>query len=191
LNHPIRWVRIVGVVVAIDDFYGRRVYTVDDSTGQCIECALAVPKTSGNKIIGRDNGQGKDPSRNNDSTKTTVDDQIKRDLGPAASKTPGFPYSDIDVGMVLDVKGSVKSFRGQKQIKVQKLTRVLSTSQEVLFWDKIRDFHHDTLSHPWILNDREVRRCRKLQLREGVETERKKRKTARETEEAKKNHSKR
>ncbi|KAK6846164.1 hypothetical protein PG987_001352, partial [Apiospora arundinis] len=37
LNHPISWVRIVGVVVAIDSFYSRRIYTIDDSSGACIE----------------------------------------------------------------------------------------------------------------------------------------------------------
>ncbi|RDA93880.1 hypothetical protein CP533_4515 [Ophiocordyceps camponoti-saundersi (nom. inval.)] len=36
-NLPIRWVRVVGVVVAVDDFASRRVYTVDDSSGACIE----------------------------------------------------------------------------------------------------------------------------------------------------------
>jgi len=139
-------------------------------------------------MIGRDNGQDKDPGRHTDSTKTAIDGQIGKDLDPTASETPAFPYSDIDVGMVLDVKGSIKTFRGQKQIKIQKLKRVLSTNQEVLFWHKIRDFHHDTLSHPWILKDREVRRCRKLQQIEAVENERKKkkRKKAREIEEAKK-----
>ncbi|KAK8044605.1 hypothetical protein PG993_004629 [Apiospora rasikravindrae] len=42
LNHPIHWVRIVGVVVAIDSFYSRRIYTIDDSSGACIECCTGL-----------------------------------------------------------------------------------------------------------------------------------------------------
>lgn len=85
--------------------------------------------------------------------------------------------ADVDIGMVLDVKGSVKEFRGQKQIKIQRARQILSTTQEVLFWDKIRDFRRDILSRPWVLKDREVRRCRRLQQTEVSELEdRKKRK---------------
>lgn len=46
-NLPIRWVRVVGVVVAIDDFDGRRVYTVDDSSGACIEALMMLQPPQG------------------------------------------------------------------------------------------------------------------------------------------------
>ncbi|KAI1436226.1 hypothetical protein GGR50DRAFT_693412 [Xylaria sp. CBS 124048] len=155
LNHPIRWVRITGVVVAIDDYYGHRVYTVDDSSGKCIECALAIPNATDNKTNPRD------------STHVAVT------VATPTAAMPSIP-TDIDVGTTVDVKGSVKLFRGQRQIKIQKVTRVLSTNQEVLFWNKIRDFHRDVLSEPWVLQDREVRRCRKLQQVEAAELEEKK-----------------
>ncbi|KAI0395489.1 hypothetical protein F5Y17DRAFT_456888 [Xylariaceae sp. FL0594] len=184
LNHPIRWVRIVGVIVAIDDFYGVRVYTVDDGTGQCVECVLSVAKTSGININGHSNGDSKDTSGHADPTKPTDNGQ---GVGPEASKAPAPPPSDIDVGMVVDVKGSIRLFRDEKQIKIQNFKRVLSTNAEVLFWDKIRAFRHDTLSHPWILSSREVRKCLKLQQMDAPEMERrktKKRKKTREPEEA-------
>ncbi|KAI0459037.1 hypothetical protein F5B21DRAFT_337525 [Xylaria acuta] len=163
LNHPIKWVRITGVVVAVDEYYGRRVYTIDDSTGQCIECTITTPIVTGNKINHRDGDQGK-----------KVEPQIARTKVAAETRTT----DDIDVGMVLDVKGYLKLFRGQKQINIHKATRVLSTNQEVLFWDKIRDFRRDVLSQPWALKDKEVRRCRKLQQVEATELEKKKRKRA-------------
>ncbi|RWA12334.1 hypothetical protein EKO27_g2786 [Xylaria grammica] len=160
LNHPIQWVRIMGVVVAIDHYYGHRVYTVDDSTGQCIECTLAVPNANNEKINHGD-------SRQVQTTKPSI-----VPANTTASTVP--PPLDIDVGMVLDVKGSVKVFRGQRQIKIQKVTQVPSTNQEVGFWDKARDFRRDVLSQPWILKDKEVRRCRKLQQVEapGLEEKR-------------------
>ncbi|KAI1644175.1 uncharacterized protein F4817DRAFT_347480 [Daldinia loculata] len=145
LNHPIRWVRIVGVVVAIDEFYGRRIYTVDDSTGACIECGISVPKP--------------------------VDSRYRN----AAEDPAPDPYPEIDVGMVVEVKGSTIVFREQKQIKVQKLQRVGSTNQEVQFWDKILNFRKDVLSKPWVLDKKEVRRCKKQYMADVDSKERKKR----------------
>ncbi|KAI0169001.1 hypothetical protein GGR52DRAFT_553208 [Hypoxylon sp. FL1284] len=154
LNHPIRWVRVVGVVVAIDEYYGRRIYTVDDSSGKCVECSLDVPKPA-------------DSTRRNG---------LIGDATPA-EPVKDAPYSDIDVGMVIDVKGSTKLFRGQKQIHIQKLQRIRSTNQEVQFWNKIRDFRRDVLSQPWTLGKREVRQCKKQYLADvDVDEERKKRK---------------
>lgn len=145
--------RIVGVVVAIDEYYGRRIYTVDDSTGECIECSLEIPKQT-------------DSGRQND-----VDNETTT---ATAAATPN-AQSKIDVGMVIEVKGSTKIFRDQKQIKVQKLQRIRATSQEVEFWNKIRDFRNDVVSRPWVLEKKEVRRCKK-QYMADVDAEEKKRK---------------
>ncbi|KAI1455012.1 hypothetical protein F4805DRAFT_291278 [Annulohypoxylon moriforme] len=155
LNHPIRWVRVVGVVVAIDEFYGHRVYTIDDSTGECIDCSIKIPK----------------PVENN------PQDCISPETN-AATPAPD-PYSDIDVGMVVEAKGSTKIFRDQKQVKIQKLQRVRSTNQEVQFWNKIREFRREVLSRPWVLERKEVRRCKK-QYTADVDAEERKKKKKRE-----------
>ncbi|KAI3392853.1 hypothetical protein diail_5059 [Diaporthe ilicicola] len=62
-NLPVRWVRIAGIVVAVDEFPHRRVYTVDDSDGSCIECVAALPK-----------------SESNDLTKTTTTTTVPKDV---------------------------------------------------------------------------------------------------------------
>ncbi|KAI0813137.1 hypothetical protein GGR55DRAFT_599098 [Xylaria sp. FL0064] len=165
LNHPIQWVRIVGVVVAIDHYYGHEVYTIDDSTGQCIECTLPVPNPKSDKMNNRHiNQAGTAENSSKAANLANTVEAITADNVPA----PLIP-KDIDIGTVLDVKGSVKLFRGQRQIKIQKAKRVLSTTQEALFWDKTRDFRRDTLSQPWILKDKEVRRCRRMQQAEEHE----------------------
>ncbi|KAI1078098.1 hypothetical protein F5B20DRAFT_242426 [Whalleya microplaca] len=166
LNHPIRWVRVVGVVVAIDEYYGRRIYTVDDSTGECIECSLDTPKPVD---AGCHDSAGKAAAT--DATSTTSTDDTKGTAPEVAS--------DIDVGMVVEVRGSLKLFREQKQIKIQKLQQVRSTNQEVQFWDKIRDFRTSILSRPWILGEKEVRRC-KRQYNADVDAEEKRKKKERE-----------
>lgn len=116
------------MVVAVDEFPHRRIYTVDDSDGLCIECIADVPK-----------------SDSYDSAKAT---------------TANIP-KDVDVGTVVDVKGGLALFRGNKQIKIEKMTVLRSTDEEVVLWEKARQFRGDVLDKPWNLTDRQVRRCRK------------------------------
>ncbi|KAI0120475.1 hypothetical protein F4776DRAFT_632674 [Hypoxylon sp. NC0597] len=156
-NHPIRWVRIVGVVVAIEEWYGNRVYTVDDSSGECIECCKYAPKPVDSR---HQDGEAGEPTA----------------ITPAP--TPD-PLLDIDVGMTVEVKGSTSTYRGQKRIKIQKLERIRSTNQEVQFWNKIRDFRREVLSRPWVLEKREVRRCKKQHMAD-VDAEEKKKKRRKE-----------
>ncbi|KAI0872134.1 hypothetical protein GGS24DRAFT_491694 [Hypoxylon argillaceum] len=169
LNYPIQWVRIIGVVVAIDDYHGHRVYTIDDSTGQCIECTLAIPTTKNDTILHR---KAIESRATNQQIASAADTTKARTKDPTT--TIPFP-ADADVGTVLDIKGTVKLFRGQKQIGIQKATQVWSTNDEVLFWNKARDFRRDVLGQPWVLKDKEVRMCRRLQQAEAIEPEVKKR----------------
>jgi hypothetical protein len=137
LNHPIRWVRIIGVVVAIDTYYGRRIYTVDDSTGLCIECSVNIP-----------------------TPKDSSDQKAAAQKESVDASAPAL-YPDIDVGMVVDVKGSLNLFREQKQIKIGKMQHVRSTNQEVQFWNKIKVFRVDVLNQPWVLERKVLRRLEK------------------------------
>lgn len=117
------------MVVAVDEFPHRRIYTVDDSDGFCIECVADTPKVDSH-----------DPSR--------------------VTAAPTVP-KDVDVGTVVDVKGGLALFRGNKQIKIEKMTVLRSTDEEVVLWEKARQFRGDVLDKPWKLTDREIRRCRK------------------------------
>lgn len=136
LNHPIQWVRIAGIVVAVDEYPGRRIYTIDDSSGVCIECMVEVPKPQ-------------DPIN-----ATVVTEKTKPIVSP-----------DVDVGTVVELKGGLTTFRGNKQIKILRATVLRATEQEMNFWDKAREFRADVLEKPWKLTDREIRRCRKEEER--------------------------
>lgn len=142
LNHPVRWVRITGMVVAVDEFPARRIYTVDDSSGSCIECIVAVPKPD---------------SKVSPSTE---------EQPAAAADTPHVP-DEVDVGTVVDIKGGLGLFRGNKQIRIEKATVVRSTGQEVAYWEKVEAFRREVLDRPWRLTDKMVRRCRKEAERNG------------------------
>lgn len=141
-NLPVKWVRVVGVVVAIDEYAGRRIYTVDDSSGACIECMILL-SAAGNA--------GKE----------------------SAAQSPA-PYEGIDVGSVVDVKGGLSTFREEKQITIEKMLALRSTEQEVALWEKRSRFRKDVLETPWILRNRDIRRCRKEAERSEEEAARKK-----------------
>ncbi|KAK3941593.1 hypothetical protein QBC46DRAFT_97370 [Diplogelasinospora grovesii] len=140
INHPVKWVRIAGVVVAVDEWATHRVYTVDDSSGATIECVVWIPSQPAAAF-----GQA-----------TVVD--LKG--GQQDGKLPVID-SDLDVGHIIDVKGMVMVFRGTKQIKAEKIVHLRSTEQEVQFWEKIVQLRSDVLSKPWVLDKREVRKCRR------------------------------
>lgn len=143
--------RVVGVVVAVDEYSGRRVYTVDDSSGTCIECmiTLTLPTKDGAK----------------------VGDPVKADA--AAPPLPP-TYEDIDVGSIVDVKGSLSTFRDEKQITIEKMVALRSTQQEVALWEKRAKFRNDVLERPWVLREKDIRRCRKEAERTEDEASRKK-----------------
>ncbi|ROW01291.1 hypothetical protein VMCG_05838 [Cytospora schulzeri] len=147
LNHPVRWVRITGMVVAVDEFGTRRNYTVDDSSGVCIECVVDVPKS--------------DPS-------ITLGSKEQ----PAATGKPRVP-DEVDVGTLVDIRGGLALFRGSKQVKIEKATIIRSTEQELVYWEKVQAFRREVLDRPWELTDKESSMIsspsRLDRLSEGVE----------------------
>jgi hypothetical protein len=166
LNHPIKWVQVAGVVVAIDEFYGKRSYTIDDSSGATIECLVNIPKQNANLaaisetaaggtlLQGRDK-HGKGTKAASAESSTTLE-EVKVVID-----------NDIDVGDILLVKGNVTVFRENKQIRVYRISHLRSTDEEVQFWQKLTDFYDVVLSKPWLLSDKELRRCRRAATRSG------------------------
>ena len=167
-NLPIRWVRVTGVVVAVEEFSGRIIYTIDDSSGQCIEAVRAT------KLLVKD-GTANLPAK--DAKDATVE--------PAKEKLSSRPF---DVGDVVDVKGNLSIFRDETQINVEKMVTVKSTSQELLLWEKRAIFRRNVLAKPWHLNRHEVQRCRKEAQALEKEQERKNKRARERTERAVRRH---
>ncbi|KAF4447005.1 Protein stn1 [Fusarium austroafricanum] len=163
-NLPIKWVRIVGLVVAIDEFTGRRVYTVDDSSGACIECTVAIPIS-----VGGDGGA------------FTEDAALKKKTDTDPPSAPD-PFPNIDVGCIVDVKGGLSTFREERQLTIEKMVVVRSTAQEVTLWEKRVRFQSEVLAKPWILRKSEIRRCRQEAERSEEEAQRKRRRIKAMTE---------
>jgi hypothetical protein len=169
-------VRVTGVIVAVDEYPGKNVYTVDDSSGMCVECvcvaptpapkelALGVPKhldqivalnkatASASEIkmaAGKDEGKGKGGEK----TAPSVQEPI-------------VPWAEMDVGTVVKVKGRIGDFWKQKQVEVVKVEVLKSTDQEVKCWNEVMDFRRDVLGSLWVVTKEEEEKCRRIRERE-------------------------
>ncbi|KAM0331558.1 hypothetical protein ACHAQA_003236 [Verticillium albo-atrum] len=140
-NLPIKWIRLVGIVVAIDDYASRRIFTIDDSSGACIECNVTV-KVEPAPL----------PTYGDAGTLAFAPRRLEFQL-------PG--CEDIDVGSVVDIKGSVAVFREEKTVNIQKVKVLRSTAQEVALWERRAEFKRDVLGQPWVVGEKQLRRCRR------------------------------
>jgi hypothetical protein len=146
---------LTGVVVAVDEFPGRIVLTVDDSSGVNIEATCAAPPKPEDLSI--------DPvERANAIAKrvAALSDGEKR-ISP-----DGPNLTNIDVGCVVKIKGGVSIFRGQKQINLKSITILGDTNAEVKCWNEAVAFKSNILSQPWVVTPGEETDCRRQADRE-------------------------
>ena len=116
LNHPIKWVRLVGVIVAYEESRYRWIIIIDDSSGATIEVTCprhptsddtGPPVITGNAI--GENGSSRGSSIGTTITGNTID------------------MSGIDLGSVVKVKGGIGEFRGEKQITLERISMNIYT----------------------------------------------------------------
>jgi hypothetical protein len=182
-NHPIKWVRVTGVIVAIDDFSTRRIYTLDDGSGGVVECVCPGPPNPnsyqnasvaqlGNGRIAAMKGNESRLERKGQSAEDKGKDKVE-EAQPSVKK-PQISYSDIDTGTILKVKGKPGVFRDVNQVEIIKAEIMRSTEQEVKCWAEVLAFRQQILDVPWALSQEEVERSRRKALKDG-DRERKKR----------------
>lgn len=147
LNHPIRYVRLVGVVVAIDDINAKyTVLTVDDGSGATIEVKITR--------LGRDVYNPVESPSN-----TTIDnlDVISR-LGVFEVTVD---HRMLDVGTVIKAKCTISEFRGSKQFELKRIWIVNSKNEEAQAWADTAAFKKDVLAEPWHLSSVEYKKIKK------------------------------
>jgi hypothetical protein len=162
-NHPIKWVRLTGIIVAIDEFSTRRVFTVDDSSGMCIECTCPAPPPLVSTLPAH-LGQGTAPNPIPLSSALAVQNRKSAQVEQGSTPTvvaPSIPWQDIDVGTVVKVKGRPGSFRGVKQVDIIKVEALRSTEQEVRCWNEALAFRKEVLRNPWVVSREAEEKCRK------------------------------
>lgn len=182
-NHPVKWVRLTGVVVAIDEFAERRIITLDDSSGMCVECVCSCPSSSPpdskssfvaahlNQTGSTSSKAGKEALDNRHASgKMQGGSGMENDgnrTQPSIQK-PQIPWSSLHVGSVLKVKGQVGKWRDMKQLEVIKIEVMMSTEQEVRCWEEMLKFRREVLSVPWVVSGEEERECRRAKQMENM-----------------------
>lgn len=180
-NHPVKWVRVTGVIVAVDEYPGRNVYTVDDSSGMLVECVCVAPAPAPKmEMIGVPRHLDQVAAISRDATISAL--EMKKDAGSgkreaenkgkAGEKTqpsvqePIVPWAEMDVGVVVKVKGRVSEFREQNQVEVVKVEVLRCTDEEVRCWNEVIDFRRDVLGKVWVVSKEQEERCRRVRERE-------------------------
>lgn len=182
-NHPIKWVRVTGVIVAIDCWGNapnfKNIYTLDDSSGSCIECSAPAPspafsaaKNTFTTQIQSDELKIKNSGETNFKPNRTFNQQQLEEhhrtscqsgqasLGPSVFN-PIVPWDRVHVGSVVKIKGKVDIWWDQKRIEIVKLEILRCTDMEVRCWNEVIRFKQDILNKPWVLTQKQESRCRK------------------------------
>ncbi|KAK3675864.1 hypothetical protein LTR78_004056 [Recurvomyces mirabilis] len=157
-NNPIQFVRVVGLLVDLEQRGRYTILSIDDSSGACVDV----------KIERRHVKAGDEAEY---PTNTTIDNvHVKIEL---ALPTLFLNAKPVDMGTVLEVKGTVSVFRNTRQIDLARLFRVKDTNAEAAAWIKTAQWKMDALSQAWILSNEQRRRVdEKVREAERQERER-------------------
>ncbi|KAJ4408341.1 hypothetical protein N0V91_003345 [Didymella pomorum] len=141
LNHPIRYVRVVGVVVAIDDITSKySALTLDDGSGATIELKIV-------RRIADQQSSEQYPSN------TTIDNvHVISQFGVFDIVVDNV---NVDIGTVLKAKGTISEFRGVKQLELRRVQIVSSTNEESQAWAESAAFKTKVLSNKWRITSAE------------------------------------
>ena len=121
LNHPIKWIRLVGVIVALDVYPTRWIALLDDSSGATIEITCARPAPA-------------PTAHNANATSRTGDSTVPSGLDASSKGVTAMgldvDLSGVDIGIVVKVKGGVRSFRDERQMSLERIC--MSTRSHLL-----------------------------------------------------------
>lgn len=133
--------RLVGVIVAIDDINARyTVLTIDDGSGATIELKIVRVPLAENNLV--------DVCAN-----TTIGNvSVVSRLGVFEVMVDDQP---VDIGTVVKVKGTISEFRGVKQLDLKRIWVVATTDEEAQAWAEAAAYKKDILSKPWRLTSAE------------------------------------
>ncbi|OBT82203.1 hypothetical protein VE02_08671 [Pseudogymnoascus sp. 03VT05] len=143
LNHPIKWVRLTGIIVAMDEFYNRVCITIDDGSGATIEATCLAP-----------------PRPEATATVAAIAVSTSRPADDAMVSPDGPKLRGVDIGAVVKVKGGIREFRGVRQVAMKAISILGDTRAEVGAWREGVRFREEVLRVPWVVTGEEERRCR-------------------------------
>ncbi|KAL4879128.1 hypothetical protein BJY04DRAFT_102678 [Aspergillus karnatakaensis] len=162
-NHPIRFVSVLGLIISRIDVPRRTIISLDDSTGATIDVVILKKEDSAAAA------PAKAPAANNDSQGTKHDKETHQS---ATTSTP-ISIAPLIPGKMVQIKGTLSTFRSTIQIQLERFFSVLDTNAEMRFVEARDRLFVEVLSIPWHLDDGEIQ---KLQIdadeeERGIEVE--------------------
>ncbi|KAF2258020.1 hypothetical protein CC78DRAFT_526948 [Lojkania enalia] len=147
LNHPIRYVCLVGVVVAIDDINMKyTVLTIDDGSGATVEVKIVRLTPDVYNPV--------------ESSSNTAIDNVH-----VISRYGIFEImvneARLAIGSVIKAKCTISEFRNQKQLELKRVWVLFTTDEEAKAWTKAAVFKREVLSIPWQLSSVEHKKITK------------------------------
>jgi len=135
LNHPVQFVCLVGVIVAFDTFNEKRwLMTLEDGSGATIEVVYPKPwiqhADKGTATLGPDVEQTRQKEDEDDTLDMTA----------------------IDIGTVVKAKGTLDTFWGTRQLKLERIAVLVDTAAEVRCWVQQTALFNDVLSKAWVVS---------------------------------------
>ncbi|QSZ30743.1 hypothetical protein DSL72_000301 [Monilinia vaccinii-corymbosi] len=149
LNHPIRYIKLIGLIVAIDDFSRRRAYTIDDSSGACIECVALLPPPSKHSTSNPNSQAAPPPSK---PTEPSIEH-------------PQIPWENVEECKVVRILGVLSTYMTMPQIQIIKMGVVGNTEGERKWWDECRRLKREVLGREWRVSQEEVARWERRERR--------------------------
>ncbi|KAF2137669.1 uncharacterized protein K452DRAFT_257450 [Aplosporella prunicola CBS 121167] len=153
-NHPVRFVRVVGTVIAIEDISSRfALLTLDDGSGATIEVKITrrLPDVPSD---GKRYSDPAAPLSPECPSNTTVDNvEIVSEIGVFAVLIDGHA---VDIGTVLKTKCTLTAFRNTHQLMLQRVAVVRNTAEEAACWADTAAYYAAVLARPWHLTDEKV-----------------------------------
>lgn len=172
-NHPIKWVRVTGVVVSTDQLPRKRIYVVDDSSGMNIECTAVAPAPLPVLDAPARPSQPKPlaslPAAPGPRAPTRPDsarEKAGHHDAPPSIQRPVVPWEEVEVGSVVKVKGRVSERWNTIQIEAIKVEVMRCSDHEVRCWNEVMAFKRDVLGRPWVVGKQEEEQCRRTKERE-------------------------
>lgn len=159
LNHPIKWIRLVGVVVALDFIPNRWLIQLDDYCGATIELTCLHQTAVASKTDGKTDLSDKAHLTSRETNiKSDNRREDRKQIGVTATGRT-VDLTGVDVGAVVKVKGGVGVFRGEKQVLLERISLLHSTNDEVASWAETSAFRRDVLNVPWVVNEQDLKRA--------------------------------
>ena len=164
------------MVVSWDVYEKRYVMVVDDGSGETIEIVC------GRKVLGEDrDGEGNDEESPGEGKHHSY--QIPSISTVTAPKEIGFTLTNrtlslipFSLGSIIKAKGSITTFRGVRQLSLERIFMVKDTAEEARCWAENTAFTREVLEKEWVVGKEEERRWKRRAEGRGDREKRKREK---------------